>query len=362
MLSVVRRVCPERKKWRDTAVKVVLKPSCPSDFWKRVLEVHAAKVFLNYFVLTCGAFRSSGHFQLEQKGKIYRDNQFFPADFPINPYIDEFWVNITIPSAIKSRILPATRPPCVVDFHGFSYYSSIFSYDLPIKTFIFPSFFHGTFGISQLFGSVETLPRPRCESHGRCGARLRFERLGGLRVQRLEHDLPDASLGWWMMGDPMGDGGIKKSLDGLYIYVHLWKLLSKMRSILKILRMLFFDESSLEWLLWWWWYMKIKMKMMMMMLHPLTCSGDVSPIQARNASKKWGNSDSADFCWIVGWYPLELLTISDMDEHGRFISMIGQLNNVKLLNMLVFHSNLSNDQRVFLGNWYVLRLEGISHG
>ena len=98
--------------------------------------------------------------------------------------------------------------------------------------------------------------------------------------------------------------------------------------------------------------MKIKMKkmMMMMMLHPLTCSGDVSPIQARNASKKWGNSDSADFCWIVGWYPLELLTISDMDEHGRFISMIGQLNNVKLLNMLVFHSNLSNDQRVFLGN------------
>jgi hypothetical protein len=30
--------------------------------------------------------------------------------------------------------------------------------------------------------------------------------------------------------------------------------------------------------------------------------------------------------------------------------------------MLVFHSNLSNDQRVFLGNWYVLRLEGISHG
>ena len=152
MLSVVRHVCPGRKKWRDTAVKVVLKPSYPSDFWKRVLEVHAAKVFLDYFVLTCGAFRSSGHFQLEQKGKIYRNNQFFPADFPINPYIDEFWVNITIPSAIKSRILPATRPPCVVDFHGFSYYSSIFSYDLPIKTFIFPSFFHGTFGISQLFG------------------------------------------------------------------------------------------------------------------------------------------------------------------------------------------------------------------
>ena len=136
-----------------------------------------------------------GTFSTGTKRKIYRNNQFFPADFPINPYIDEFWVNITIPSAIKSRILPATRPPCVVDFHGFSYYSSIFSYDLPIKTFIFPSFFHGTFGISQLFGSVETLPRPRCESHGRCGARLRFERLGGLRVQRLEHDLPDASLG-----------------------------------------------------------------------------------------------------------------------------------------------------------------------
>ena len=89
-----------------------------------------------------------GTFSTGKKGKIMEDhgrnNQFFPADFPINPYIDEFWVNITIPSAIKSRIFPATRPPCIVDFHGFSYYSSIFSHDLPIKTFIFPSFFHGT--------------------------------------------------------------------------------------------------------------------------------------------------------------------------------------------------------------------------